>query len=267
MDLNPKISIITVVRNGEQYIEHTISSIISQTYANIEYIIIDGKSTDNTTDIIKKFSGHLAYWVSEPDKGIYDAMNKGVAAATGDWIIFINADDFLISETAISEAVPYLAKTNALIVYGQVRVVYPIGDEMIVGSEWEKSKFRFRNVAMCFPHQATFHSKTLFEDESFDISFKIAGDYDFLLRHLRDHDAEFVPVLIAKMRAGGISHSASKIALLKDTRKAQIKNKIYKSIPPLAWHISAIKLILTNTLIRVVGINGKDRLKKLVGKN
>ena len=91
--MNPKISVITVVYNSVSYIERTIQSVLSQTYPHIEYIIIDGGSGDGTTEIIKKYSGSLAYWVSEPDKGLYDAMNKGLAKATGEFVWFINSGD------------------------------------------------------------------------------------------------------------------------------------------------------------------------------
>lgn len=94
MDCNLKISIITVVYNGISEIEKTIQSVLNQTYPNIEYIIIDGGSTDGTIDIIKKYQGQLAYWVSEPDEGIYYAMNKGIQKATGEWIHFRNCGDY-----------------------------------------------------------------------------------------------------------------------------------------------------------------------------
>ena len=96
MQNNPKISIITVVYNGEEFLEETVLSVLNQSYKNIEYIIIDGGSTDGTVDIIKKYEDEIDYWVSEADKGIYDAMNKGIDVATGEWINFINAGDKLL---------------------------------------------------------------------------------------------------------------------------------------------------------------------------
>jgi glycosyltransferase involved in cell wall biosynthesis len=266
MNSNPKISIITVVRNGEKHIEQTIKSIISQTYENLEYIVIDGASTDGTVDIIKKYESNINYWISERDSGLYDALNKGVKCASGDWIIFIHADDYLLNETVISQAAVYLNDARTQIVYGKIIFIYPAGGEKTYGHDWENSKKTFRRVAMCIPHQATFHARTLFINEQFDTTFRIAGDYDFLLRHLRNHDATFIPVTIAKMRADGISYSASKIDLLKDTRRAQIKNKMYKSVPPLSWHLSAIKLLVTDLLIRLIGIEGKDKIKRILGK-
>lgn len=267
MTLPPKISIITVVRNGEQYIESAIKSIISQTYENIEYIVIDGKSSDGTVEIIKEFEDCITHWISEPDKGIYDAMNKGVRFSTGEWILFINSDDYLLNDHVIEQAVPFLNKCTNLIAYGQVQISFSAGEDKTSGDEWDKLKYRFRNVAMCFPHQGTFHSKRLFDQGLFDNSFKIAGDYDLLLRHLKNNDATFIPVLIAKMRAVGISNNAGKLLLLRETRRVQVKNGIYKLVPSYPWIISAAKLIVTNFIIRSIGIDGKDKLKKILGKH
>ncbi|MEO6287387.1 MAG: glycosyltransferase family 2 protein [Dyadobacter sp.] len=261
MNLLPTISIITVVRNGERSIEHAIKSIISQTYKNIEYIIIDGKSTDGTVEKIQKYHENINYWISEPDSGIYDAMNKGVLASNGDWLLFINADDHLVSATSIEEAVSYLTTCEKSIAYGKINFTYPNGSVASYGSEWNDLKYRFRNVAACIPHQATFHAKALFAGQYFDTSFRIAGDYDFLLRHLKDHDACFIPVTVTNMDGGGISATVSKIDLLKDTRKAQIKNNMYRFSPSISWYISAIKLLVVDSIIRTIGIRGKDKIR------
>ncbi|MBA3025313.1 MAG: glycosyltransferase [Sulfurimonas sp.] len=106
MQTKPLISIVTVVYNGEEYLEATIQSIINQSYKNIEYIIIDGGSTDGTLDIIKKYEDKIKYWVSEKDRGIYDAMNKGVLVATGEWINFMNAGDIFYNENVLNEVFP-----------------------------------------------------------------------------------------------------------------------------------------------------------------
>ena len=96
-----KITVITVCHNAAKTLEKTIKSVLNQTYPNIEYIIIDGGSTDDTVDIIKRYADRLAYWISEPDKGIYDAMNKGIEVATGEWINFMNAGDTFYEENTI----------------------------------------------------------------------------------------------------------------------------------------------------------------------
>jgi hypothetical protein len=192
-------------------------------------------------------------------------MNKGVRASNGDWLLFINADDHLVSATIIEEAVSYLSKCEMLIAYGKINFAYPNGSIVSYGSEWSKLKYRFRNVAACIPHQATFHAKKLFAGEYFDTSFKIAGDYDFLLRHLKDHDACFIPLTISNMDGRGVSSTVSKIDLLRETRKVQIKNSLYRFSPSIAWYAAAIKLIIVDSIIRVVGIHGKDRIKAIFG--
>lgn len=263
MPQDPKLSVITVVRNGEKSIEGTIKSIIAQTYKNIEYIIIDGESTDNTLAIIEQYQHHLAYWVSEPDRGIYDAMNKGIRAATGDWLLFINSDDFLTENTIIEQAVAYLIYCKSEVAYGKIKFIYSSGKEVSYGLDWETIKEKFINIYMCIPHQATFHSKALFMKEQYDISYKVLGDYDLLLGYLKTHDAIFIPLTIAKMYEGGISNQISKYTLLKETRKAQRKHKIYKSIPSIEWFVYGAKLILVNAVIQLMGIGTKDKIKRI----
>lgn len=114
----PKITIVTVCFNAVKSIEETMLSVLNQTYLNIEYIIIDGGSTDGTVDIIKKYADRLAYWVSEPDKGIYDAMNKGITVATGDYINFMNAGDTFASGSSVSDTFTETDTTGPDIIYG-----------------------------------------------------------------------------------------------------------------------------------------------------
>jgi glycosyltransferase involved in cell wall biosynthesis len=266
MNIDPKISVITVVRNGEAHIEDTIRSVARQTYRNIEYIIIDGKSTDSTLDIIRKHEKNIDQWISEPDGGIYDAMNKGVRMSTGDWTLFINADDYLASDDTIEKAVAYLRGSVSQVVYGHVVFVYPSGSELKQGVAWDRIAYEFRNISMRLPHQGTFHGKKLFDHGLFDTNFRILGDYDLLLRYLKNNDPVFIPVTIAKMRAGGISDTASKVKLLKEARKAQLKNGIYRTLPSVNWIAYAFKLVTVDLIIKSVGINGKDRFKRLIGK-
>lgn len=260
----PKISVITVVRNGEKYIEETIQSIINQTYGNFEYIIIDGKSTDNTLNIIKQYESQITYWISESDKGIYDAMNKGIRAATGDWLLFINSDDFLFEKDVLEKVAPILSNCASLVAYGDVILIYPGGSENIRGCEWSQLKHHFRNIRMNISHQGVFHSKALFKDRLYDASFKIAADYDLLLSYLKDHDPQYIPHTIAKMRILGISANAGDIQFFKEIRRAQQNNGIYKTIPSFGWFKSAIQLTLNAKIIKVIGIERKDKIKQLI---
>lgn len=125
---NPLISVVTVSYNAVSTIEQTIISVLNQMYFNIEYIIIDGGSTDGTVDIIKRYDDKIAYWQSEPDRGIYDAMNKGILQAKGEWIYFIGASDLLLKnsfQTIFSE------KIDAEVIYGDITIVYPKGQKHV----------------------------------------------------------------------------------------------------------------------------------------
>lgn len=221
---SPKISIVTVVKNGERHLEQCVKSILSQTYENIEYIIIDGKSTDGTLDIIKKYEKSLAYWISESDTGIYDGMNKGVIRATGDWILFINSDDYLVDNSVIQKSIPFLQETTDLVAYGKMIYILPSGQELTIGDDWSKIKNIFRNFTMgSISHQSTFHAKQLFCHQLYNTNYKLAGDYDFLLKHLADNDATFIPVEISKMRNGGSSTQNFKSLFLENCRIHWIK--------------------------------------------
>lgn len=219
MDLEIKISIVTVVRNGEKHLEQCIQSILSQTYKNIEYIIIDGKSTDNTISIIKKYEKKIGYWISESDSGIYDGMNKGIKASSGDWILFINSDDYLINSSVIEKSIPFLSNSESLVAYGKMIYILPSGEELIVGDYWTKIKNTFRNFTMgAVSHQSTFHSNQLFTRFLYNTDYKLAGDYELLLRYLKDNDATFIPIEISKMRNGGSSTQNFKALFLENCK-------------------------------------------------
>jgi glycosyltransferase involved in cell wall biosynthesis len=184
-DDKPLISIITVVFNGEKYLEETILSIINQTYDNVEYIIIDGGSIDGTLDIIKKYEDKIDYWVSERDKGIYDAMNKGIDLAHGDWINFMNAADRFINLSVIKELKcdDFVMSHNLGIITGFVKIVDLHGN-------WLGYRHPYQNLENCcfvkdncIAHQATFTSRnTLKTVGHFSTEYKIQGDYDYWLK-------------------------------------------------------------------------------------
>lgn len=164
-----KISVITVCFNAISTLEKTILSVLNQSYPNIEYIIIDGGSTDGSVDIIKKYADRLFYWVSEPDKGIYDAMNKATSVATGDFLYFIGADDDLVSTIILSRIAENLKEKNT-IYYGKVRF---IPSQKIYGPKINKFRFSFMNI----PHQAIFYPKHVFSKYKYDLSYPLFADY------------------------------------------------------------------------------------------
>lgn len=174
----PLISIITVVFNGIKYIESTIESIINQAYPNIEYIIIDGGSKDGTIDIIKKYENSIVKWISEPDKGTYDAMNKGIMLAKGMWINFMNCGDKFFSNTVVSEIFSEKDNLNYELIYGNIEYRY---DSFVV---IERAKPNLEDFwkGMVFSHQSTFTKTDLYRRYNFDLSYKFAADFDFFLK-------------------------------------------------------------------------------------
>ena len=191
-----KISVVTVCYNAIGSIEETMLSVLNQTYSHVEYIVIDGVSTDGTVDVIKKYSDRLAYWVSESDSGIYDAMNKGIRAATGDYIININAGDKLLYLPI--EKLKQCLKNSSIGLCGAIvdengAIYYP-------NTSW---RMKYRNQ---LPHQGLFY-KTM-SQRLYDTRYKILGDYDLNLSYLKDgFDFELSQIVVAEHSFDGISNS------------------------------------------------------------
>ena len=165
------VTIVTVTYNAEDLLEETLLSVINQTYKNIEYIIIDGSSTDNTLEIIKKYEGQISYWISESDEGIYFAMNKGIKKATGEWINFMNAGDTFVDNTTIQKVINSLDEDTELI----------YGDHIcdgIVGSVKERKVTRL--MPCC--HQSLFVKTALMKQYPYNTFYSISADYEFLLK-------------------------------------------------------------------------------------
>jgi glycosyltransferase involved in cell wall biosynthesis len=173
----PKVTVVTVTYNAEQYLEQTIKSVIEQDYPNIEYIIIDGASTDGTVNIIKQYEKYITYWISEPDEGIYDAMNKGIDAATGEWINFMNAGDSFTNSNILSQFIKKV-EPNKTIVCGAINVVND--DNEILFSYTPKISKNLLEKCFC-NHQATFVKTKLLKKNPFNLHYKYAADYDFLI--------------------------------------------------------------------------------------
>lgn len=201
----PLISIITVVYNGEKYLEQTIQSVINQTYNNIEYIIIDGGSTDGTLNIIKKYEQYIDYWQSEPDKGIYDAMNKGISFATGDIIGLLNADDWY--ENNAIQTIADNANKGELIVANCIN--------------WKKGRpflkknksLRWFKYDMCINHPATFVKASVYKELGmFPLDYQIASDYYFVVNCYKNRKKfHFIDSATTNFREVGISRQKRKI--------------------------------------------------------
>lgn len=204
MSYSPLISIVTIVYNDLKGLKKTFESVVDQRYENKEYIIIDGASSDGSAEFIKENQGKLSYWVSEQDKGIADAFNKGVQAAKGDWIVLLNAADYFQDEEAINKMLPHLeANQNADIVYGRLTEVDENGRiGKSFGKKFDKKIFERECTII---HPATFHNKNFFKENGlFNLDFKIAMDYEIFLRK-RDLKAVFADELITYMETGGLS--------------------------------------------------------------
>lgn len=225
---NPLISVVTVSYNAVTTIEHTILSVINQTYPNIEYIIIDGGSTDGTVDIIKKYADRIAYWVSEPDKGIYDAMNKGIKVATGLYTNFMNAGDSFYAEQTVAEVAIYMKREKPNIIYGDVNCMYSWGNKIAKPLPLEQ----LLRKNLVFSHQACFVTSALIKQQPFEMKYKIASDYNFFYhQYIAGKTFCYIPVCIANFDSvSGISTRQIVKALKED---AIINGNIKKT----SWRI------------------------------
>lgn len=194
---NKSISVITVVYNGAATITETIQSVLGQTYPHVEYVIIDGGSTDGTQAIIEKYKDKLGYYISEKDKGIYDAMNKGLAAAKGDYCIFLGADDVLIPGV-LEQAVPMLKEKNT-VYYGNI----------IVKDSGKRYDGAFSTFKLCFKnicHQCIFYPKGAYSTLQYDVQYRTWADwaYNMSLWGSRKMPFEYIGLDIAIFNDGGV---------------------------------------------------------------
>jgi len=237
-----KVTIITVTFNSEKYLEDCILSVIAQRYGNIEHIIIDGKSKDRTTDIIRKYESRIAKWVSETDRGMYDAINKGMEMSTGDIIGILNSDDMLDGEDVIDTIVEAFQQQKVDSIYGDLEYVDPEDIQKVQriwkGKPYKRSLFR----SGWMPAHPTFYFKReVFEKfGGYETHFYSAADYELMCRYLFNHkiSAYYIPKLLVKMRSGGQSNSSLKIRLRANRRDflAMKKNKV-----PFPFLVSILK--------------------------
>ncbi len=227
-----KISIITTTYNNEQTIAQCIESVVNQTYDNIEYIIIDGKSTDNSLTIAKNYSDKISRIISEKDEGMYYALNKGIKIASGDIIGFLHADDFYENNKVIENIVLQFKEFNTDSVYGDLQYVKKNNANSVIRN-WKAGKFSFKKLKTGWmpPHPSFFVKKEIYNKYGlFNTDLKIAADYDLMIRFLGKHkiSTHYLPKVIVKMRWGGKSNKNIKniIAKSKEDYKAIKTNKI-----------------------------------------
>ncbi len=198
-----KLSIITINYNNVEGLRKTIESVVNQTYSDFEYIIIDGASTDGSVDIIKQFADKISYWVSEPDKGIYNAMNKGILKANGEYLLFLNSGDWLYGDNVLK--VVFKEYRDEDLIYGDAilidnkkiieRFIYP---ECLTA-------FYLFNWMIC--HQSIFHKKMLFDKRNYNEQYKIVADWEFLIQAIICNNCTFIKIneIIVYNDATGIS--------------------------------------------------------------
>lgn len=263
---NSKVSVVTVCLNSENHLETAIRSVLSQTYKDIEYIIIDGGSTDNTLNIIRKYEGCISRWFSERDKGVFDAMNKGINAATGDILYFLNSDDYLKNESVIEKVVDFLKQEKgADFIYGDLEYY-----DSLTNRIWRKRYPDFIRkhyfLMNSIGHPATFFRSSCFKKAGFyDTDLKIAGDFEWFLKALYKTGlkAAHVKLTICVFRLGGFSSHASYAEKhLKEVRGAQ--KPYFNSLE--IWIGSYLNIILSGEVFRritmfIIGRKAYDFLK------
>ena len=204
-----KVSIITVCYNSKEFIQHAIDSVLNQTYSNIEYIIIDGNSTDGTVDIVNSYGDKISKFVSEKDKGIYDAMNKGLSYVTGDIVGILNSDDFYISNTIISEIVAQFNTNTCDALFADLIFVDRNNTDKQV-RYWKSKPYISGSFKQGWhPSHPTFFVKNEFYQNFglFNCTLKLAADFELMLRFIVKHHAKtfYYAKPIVKMRMGGAS--------------------------------------------------------------
>lgn len=245
MTINPKLSVITIVYNNAKDIERTLLSVLNQTYKNIEYILIDGSSTDGTKDIIYKYKDRLAQFISEPDRGIYDAMNKGLAVATGDYVLFMNSGDEIYDPETVANV--FSSAPSADIYYGETEMFdenwKSLGQRRHRAPEhfdWHSFKF-----GMNVSHQAIYIKRSL--TEPYDLQYKYSSDIDWIIKAAKkSSNVVNTHMYVAKYLVGGIS-KAKHLESLKERFK--ILSHYYGLIPNLINHVF-IALNLAQYFIR-----------------
>ena len=235
-ELCPLITVITVVFNGEETLEQTIQSVIQQSYNNIEHIIIDGGSTDKTLSILRKYDHKIAYWLSEQDSGIYDAMNKGILLARGDYIGMLNSDDFFSDPKALEVIAANIRVANVDAFFSCLDIVDPINLDRVL-RRYRVSNFSslMLRIGIMPPHPTFYCKKSCYENAGLYLTnYRIAADFEMLVRLLTKHHItwRFIDKTTIKMRSGGVSNSGikSKWVVNREIIQACKENGLYTNM-------------------------------------
>ena len=248
------LSIITINYNNRDGLRKTIESVVNQTYQDFEYVIIDGGSTDGSVEVIKEYSNRIDYWVSERDKGIYNAMNKGAFAAHGEYLLFLNSGDALYKDDVLQKV--FESRPKADVVCGNI--INDRGGSMEAPEEVTMEYF----LLGCLPHPSSFVKKVLFDIHPYDERFKIAGDWEFFMYHLivRNVTYQHININVTLFDTTGISCSTSK-----DLHDIELrKEAIARILPPRVAEDFSVFMGKKDDYNRLFYTVGKSQLKKWV---
>lgn len=251
------ISVITVVRNGADVIADCIESVLAQQIDGLEYIVIDGASTDGTLEIIRRYGDAISVCISEPDRGLYDAMNKGLRLARGRYIHFLNADDRYVAPDTLSRLLPQLDEST--VCYGAMIYQEADGRQRRLGSPFSWSR---ELIESHVPQPTLFVPSQLYREVGeFDLNYRIAADYDMVLRLARRFPMRFVDQPVTLMAAGGISYTQ-----MGRTFKEAARVSISHGRPVLAAHLTCLRHRLTWQIARRLPSSVMDAVRRLRGR-
>ncbi|MDR0580026.1 MAG: glycosyltransferase [Campylobacteraceae bacterium] len=248
MNKNHLVSVITVVFNGVNYIEDTILSVLNQTYKNMEYIIIDGGSTDGTVDIIKKYENKITFWISEKDNGIYDAMNKGTLKSKGKWLNYMNCGDKFYTKDTVQKVINYI-NLDTVVVYGNTEIVFDKCNKYVSYSKKDGHKYHHQ-----FMHQSAFIARSIALKYPYDINFKIAGDTDFFAKlYNKQYKFQHINLIISSFVVNGISSKLSWQMFKEDVIIGQKYNKFFFIMHTMNYIPIIIKRVIVKILPKDIG--------------
>lgn len=206
----PLVTVITAVLNSHQSMARCLQSVLNQDYPNIEHLVFDGASTDGTVDVLRKYDDKIALWRSEPDRGVYDAWNKALLEAHGEWICFLGADDEFLPGAVGKYMALAASNPQAEFLSSKFRLILGSGYVRTLGSPWTWEKF---SRTMCTGHAGTMHRRSLFDRlGTYDTSYRVVGDYELLLRARHQLNVAYMDVITVSMRDGGVSRTRKALA-------------------------------------------------------
>jgi glycosyltransferase involved in cell wall biosynthesis len=220
--VNPFFTIIIPTFNSAKFIEKCLNSVFNQTFSGFEILIIDGVSNDNTLDICKSYNDSRIKIISEKDDGIYDAMNKGIKLAKGNWLYFLGSDDILFNNLVLEKVAKFITKAKVSIVYGNVKINGKTGwtnNSLVYDGEFNLKKILIKNIC----HQAIFYSKSIFKDEFYNLKYNVCADYDLNLKLFKKYKFKYMAITTATFTGGGTSTINSDL----NFNKANVVVQIY----------------------------------------